>query len=364
MARTRQFLDHHHGGTRTRSGTTIDGGTRLRGSYTCTDIPGKLDNMPFDVNHWHYSGGVINRPFTSYFSPSFDNYTADVLKTPANFPALSVPDVPSASVSATMAAARTNPSRPHVDVPVMFGELGDVVQLVQKAGRSFFQRVARKNIEFQFGIMPLMSDLAKMTQFQQVMHYRALELNRLRGSKGLRRTVDAGSWSRQQRNIGVYCQSSYATIRRDFDVNTVIRRRVHCRWRPTEDLSHLSVPANMRSLTARAVLGLTVDPSTAWELIPWSWLVDWFTNAGTFLKARRNIVGGELYDCSIIETSSTEHRCDGYDDGVMRMSPISFKRITKLRYNGSVAPVAHFQVLTGRQMGILASLHVLRGGRR
>jgi len=35
---------------------------------------------------------------------------------------------------------------------------------------------------------------------------------------------------------------------------------------------------------ARKVLGLEITPETLWELTPWSWAVDWFTNAGDVIQ--------------------------------------------------------------------------------
>lgn len=35
----------------------------------------------------------------------------------------------------------------------------------------------------------------------------------------------------------------------------------------------------------RALYGLSLTPSAVWELIPWSWLLDWFSNFGDFMSA-------------------------------------------------------------------------------
>jgi hypothetical protein len=33
------------------------------------------------------------------------------------------------------------------------------------------------------------------------------------------------------------------------------------------------------------LLGLTIDPSVAWQLSPWSWLIDWFIDIGDQMEA-------------------------------------------------------------------------------
>jgi len=38
-----------------------------------------------------------------------------------------------------------------------------------------------------------------------------------------------------------------------------------------------------KALFAKQVLGVRLTPETLWNLAPWSWAVDWFTNAGDVL---------------------------------------------------------------------------------
>jgi hypothetical protein len=45
---------------------------------------------------------------------------------------------------------------------------------------------------------------------------------------------------------------------------------------------------------ADAVYGLSLTPSTLWELTPWSWAVDWFTNAGDVINNITNFANAGL----------------------------------------------------------------------
>jgi hypothetical protein len=38
------------------------------------------------------------------------------------------------------------------------------------------------------------------------------------------------------------------------------------------------------ALMAKKTLGLSLTPDTVWNLAPWSWAVDWFTNAGDVIS--------------------------------------------------------------------------------
>jgi hypothetical protein len=47
-----------------------------------------------------------------------------------------------------------------------------------------------------------------------------------------------------------------------------------------------------RRKTIRKLYGLSITPEAAWELIPWSWLIDYFCNAGDIFA---NLSGGGRY---------------------------------------------------------------------
>jgi len=46
------------------------------------------------------------------------------------------------------------------------------------------------------------------------------------------------------------------------------------------------------ALEARKLTGLSLDPDTLWNLAPWSWAVDWFSNTGDVIS---NLTDRGLY---------------------------------------------------------------------
>lgn len=58
-------------------------------------------------------------------------------------------------------------------------------------------------------------------------------------------------------------------------------------------LSHLG-PAGKAYQEASQVLGLDLSLHTIWELAPWSWLVDWFTNIGSMIDVTERIANNSL----------------------------------------------------------------------
>jgi len=327
--------------------------------HDCQDIVGPGDNAPLTITHILMDGGLINRPNTGFFSPWFSNYVADVYDNSANFGHLGLSDVPSNVEAATQAAARTNPSRPYVDVPANLLELGDVAHILRSTGTGLLRRIAGENLRYQFAIRPLVSDLTRLMVFQRQLDNRLAELQRLQTQKGLRRTVQIGTYSAQDSiNYAIQSQGIFASGA--FDVNTVQTVRAHTRWTPNGDFSLLRTDQDKRRLVTRALLGLTVDFSTLWEPMPWSWLIDWCSNVGDFFKANRNIIPAQLADVSVIRHTRSEYRNQGWTDGTAVIAPGNVIRETKGRATSFVAPVAHFHILSGNQMGLLASLAVTR----
>ena len=70
---------------------------------------------------------------------------------------------------------------------------------------------------------------------------------------------------------------------------------------------------------ADAVFGLELSPDVLWNLTPWSWAVDWFTNAGDVIHNITNFTLAGLvmrYGYMMEETSSTYYT--HYEDGLFK----------------------------------------------
>ncbi|DAD51336.1 TPA_asm: maturation protein [ssRNA phage Gerhypos.2_23] len=357
-SRTRSSNSSRFKGTTGRFGSVSGGGTILSSSHACDDIVGSGDNAPFSVTHITLDGGVINKPNTGFFSSWFNNYVADVLDVPANFGHLGIIDDISNVDAATQAAARTNPSRPYVDTITEVLQLHELTDLLHRNGSSIISRYGQKNLGLQFGLLPIVEDIDGILNFSDQVHNRVQEINRLK-ERGLRRTVSCGSFgASSKQNLFIQTQNTF--IRDDFDVSTTLNVRAHCRWLPTGDPSILSSPREVRELARRAVQGITMDASTAWELMPWSWLLDWAGNVGQYFAAHRNIVPAVLSDVSVMRHTRTSWSWKGTHFDDVTVTPINVRRESKTRATSFTAPIAHFPFLSGNQMGILASLAVAR----
>lgn len=354
-------------GTWERFGVVNGGGTLVDTLSTISDQTGPGDCAPLDISSITISGGVIQSENRLGFNTSyFDNYTCDYLDNHSNFAHPSFPGALSDVAAATSAAARTSPSRPYVDVPVMLFELGDITRLLQITGKNLLQTVGRSNLAYNFGIAPLVGDLVKLLRFQDQVERRIKEIDRLVSKKGLRRTVEVATYNADATAVHTV-QSQGLLLDKTFNRSSTLTMKVHCRWlpQPHASLKWLRTTKAQRALAKKAVLGLTVDFSTAWELIPFSWLIDWGYSMGQYLAAQRNIIPATLSGVHVMRHTRSNWRTSGssHTSGSghkYHFSAVSVVKERKLRAPSFVAPIAHFPFLSGKQMGIVASLAVAR----
>lgn len=358
-ARERHVTTTRKGGTTGRFVSSPDlsaGDDVFKSTSSCSDITGSGDNAPFHVHREEWTGGIINKPYVGFFSSYFNNYVADICRGPV-IDHLGT-DSPTSSAAATMAAGRTNPSRPYIDIPVEVLQLGELVSLVRSRGAGIIRQLGNANLELQFGILPVAEDLDKLMNFGAQVDRRAQELQRLRSNRGLRRTIGIGSYSEHDKQ-NLFIQSQNLLLRQDFDISTTETVRVHTRWTP-DDTSSLIPNSAMYALARRAVLGLTFDASSAWELIPWSWAIDYFGTVGDWFRANRNIVGATLSDVSVMRhtvTTATTQPIQGSDFYFEGASSI---KEDKRRDTSFISMNAGLNFLSENQLGIVASIAVTR----
>lgn len=347
------------------SGYYYGGGSITSGYAEVDDWLGLGDCFPFGVSKWYYDGIVMNR-IPSWSSIRITNMTPDAMWSDGLWPHGNVTGLHSNLTYAAKAAAQTNPSRPYVDVPVSLLELRDVAMLIRDTGRSIIQRAAANNIRYQFGIRPMVQDLVQLLRFQEQVDRRVNEMRKLAGPRGLRRTLNMDSSSVGVSTGNIYMHSVLSSSDSPVAVwtgRTSENVRAHVRWNAAFAPTVLNSPEEMRRLARNAVLGLTLDSSTLWEALPWSWLIDWCSTMGDYFKANRNIIPASLAGVYIMRHTQTEYSWGGtqfaYGEGYCSGGTIN--RVSKTRSASiPVLPIAHFPFLSGNQMGILGSLAVMR----
>lgn len=205
----------------------------------------------------------------------------------------------------TMLAAETNPSAAHVSLPTLAGEASGYRELgnsVRDFGRATIAaKAGSAYLTYRWVIKPLVSDVRNMIEFSSAVEKRLRELENIRknGGSSKRATLLTETLHEQSSQIvESHADPIYA------DVKTTYSRRV---WGTTHWVPLYSgyIPdgrEDLRRKTENVLAGMSKDglSAAAWELLPWSWLIDWFSNVGALLAARQNSFGLEQKNTCIM----------------------------------------------------------------
>ena len=326
------------------------------------DIVGEGDCHPFAADHKSVSGGVINKAFSGYFSAWFVNYVADVVRGPITDHLYT--GAMSTGSAATKAAAMTNPSSSPLDLSVTAGEIREIPHLVKRDGDNLINRFGARYVRNTFGWAPIVRDVQNIMDLTQSVdrYVKTIEVLKRRG---IRNTVTLGTWSASE-TIFRWVQTNGAFIGGNFEVSTSETVSAHTRWAPAAETSQFQSPAEIRAMAIQAATGATVDLSTIWNLMPWSWLFDWFFSMGDFLAAHRNTIPASLQECVVMRhTTTTEHWpsgsfADAYGVPIV-ISPIHGRRESKIRQPWPPEPFSvYLPFLNQGQVGILSALAAAR----
>lgn len=374
---------------------------------TCIDTINDYGNdHGFELTREQVVGGVLNgtRLWTVPWElDTWNNLPVNLWTTsgPATFgPTLSDNNAKLAAINAT------SPSRDHVSLPAFIGELKDLPRMIRQAGRlllapkeivdrakryinnpnsktgigtyvldkqlSAGKRAASFHLAMEFGWKPLLSDLTKLIDFQAAVEKRRKEIDRLYSKRGLKRriTLEDRKYSGIV-NGHLYFSEAGTVLQSGANIHheRSIKRWATVRWRP---LKSSPLPPTDQQLMS-AMYGLDVHGLTyaVWELLPWSWLIDYFTNVGDVLKASDNSLGATVESCCVMTHTKQEIRHPpAYwsfgTAGSVTFSGGVYTNEKKLRVIGlpSLSLNAEIPLLTGSQLSILASVAMLKSPRR
>jgi len=200
---------------------------------------------------------------------------------------------------ANQIAGDTQPLAPDVSLPTFIGELREVPALIKsfgighlkrisqyRTGESFAAEAASRHLQWRWGIRPMISDLKKMLDFVSAVDKRMGWFNALASGAGLHRRCRLDEQNAESIGTTTTIYSSGAFIHAK--PRTVTTQKVWgSAWWKLKDFRHFPRTNAQRLHAAkRAVFGWTPEGLVlaAWELFPWSWLIDWFTGFGSFLN--------------------------------------------------------------------------------
>lgn len=199
------------------------------------------------------------------------------------------------------------PTRPAADLAVFLGEFQDVPRTLRDTAKGFHnmwraaggsktgftpKSVAGHWLTTQFGWLPFLSDLRRFYKATKNLDVRLKRLRRNNGKwerRGGTFITDSSSATPldETNTIGLLpavptylYQTPFAGYRR---VVTSVTQRV---W--FEAAFKYWIPGNPDSpawtrAARRMIYGAQPGPSLIWELTPWSWLIDWWSNVGDII---------------------------------------------------------------------------------
>jgi len=196
--------------------------------------------------------------------------------------------------------AGTNPSRPVISPPMLAQDLIELPKMVYNLGKLLQTPgrvatpagIASEYLGIKFGWLPLIDDINHLLNVQSYVLKRSKELNQLYSGRGLRRRLRFGeSTANERRNTVLrYVGPNFTSI--DYDVTVTKRSWGTIHWYPTSPPPYSPSDDEQHKFARRIVLGLTPEGIARglWDVIPWTWLLGWFTNVGKYTLAYSNTV--------------------------------------------------------------------------
>lgn len=349
-----------------------------KASQRCYDVIGFPDQSnEFLLRTQGYIVGKGSGIVSSYFSCR-NWYNADIF---FDWDLIDPGGVPSNGDLATTLVARTNPSKPEINLPVFVYELRDIPKMIRHVGNRIkkvqklmsegytLRLAAEDSLALQFGWAPLIGDLFKIVDVMFSVDQKVAELNRLYSERGLKRrmVLYRGAASNPSRDYYVGpLYGNQTSVRVHYETRLVKWGTVH--YRPITVPNYRGHDEQIRA--ARQICaGLALRPASLWEAMPWSWMIDWFSNVGDYLSAHDNSVPLSIEDLNIMEHWSIVPTSFEWTSNPWKANfrlnkgypMLDFKMRTPTTL--PVLPTLHLPFLSGKQLSVLSALAIQRYGK-
>jgi hypothetical protein len=271
--------------------------------------------------------------------------------------------------------SRTNPSRPNVVPLNLVQDLYDLPRMLKDVGRLI--RTPRKHLTprdaanqylgAKFGWIPLIHDIQTVINLQQYVDSRVKELRRLYSEEGLKRRIQLGNNSAQIDGLAaIYSDSYTGFLLGKQSIGTTTRTWGTVRWKPT----NLPCPgwqpsdAELIQQAKQVASGFTTEGliKGAWDLLPWSWMIDWFGNVGDWLTQGSSTIPASPSDICIMRETNTvvQHSLSAKPPAGLEDTGGLVINTTKTRTVGTGSLAASLPTLDGNRLSVLGALFVQR----
>jgi hypothetical protein len=309
--------DETHPGPPYKSGGPF---TLVRGSYPVYAVKGDISLKVGNPNqsNWKYEGGF------SPFSMMEGSPTQDAI----NVLGLNLPYSQTwfdATPYGPAGYAKARPKIEKMDLGTAVGELRDLPRMLKSTSKLFRdiwkgmggnmssvlmqpKKVADAFLNHQFGWKPFLSDLGKSYDLYQSADKHMSQIERDNG-KWVRRVRTLSNttsinhinrayypWATPYEYIAFLCEGRTIDGQGCNGYTDLIRHESERIWfvgsfkyyRPEFDRTKPWFHSNYgKTIRLLKTYGLQLSPAVVWNLTPWSWLADWFSNAGDQIEYRQ-----------------------------------------------------------------------------
>lgn len=271
--------------------------------------------------------------------------------------------------------AGTNPSRPVFTPPTMLQDLITLPRLIKETGDYLRnpkkllspRQAANAHLASRFGWGPLIEDLGKLLDLQSKVLKRTKELNDLYSGKGIRRRIrfesNTAEYAGPEQWAGAV--SSIATCK----VTMIIKKESWgtIRWYPTSPPPYSRGDESQNQFVKRLIFGVTPEGMAkgVWDVIPWTWLLGWFTNIGRYTLVNSNTVPAtHSKACFMSKVVCTRYpgaiTISGTEKNNLAASGTWTKEQRTRIVSGAITPGFNMPFLGMSQLSILGSLAIQR----
>jgi hypothetical protein len=273
------------------------------------------------------------------------------------------------------ATARTNPSRPELTPLTLLQDLKELPRMLRdippliNTPKTLLsaKELANKHLAVQFGWIPFVKDMLQLLDLQAAVNKRSHELSRLYSGAGSRKRVSFGEVNRN----GTVTRTNSIGFGSSFKYTQDVKFSSKCwatvRWKPVNRPFFSPTTSALNSQARRLVLGLTPEglAKGAWDVIPWTWLLGWFTNVGDYALATSNSVPAtRTSTCLMIENQLTISAGSIVPTGADSFEIVHsgvYKETTKARYvGGLLTPGFNIPFIGLSKLSVLNSLAIQR----
>jgi hypothetical protein len=258
--------------------------------------------------------------------------------------------------------ATTHPFAPVFSVPVAIKELAEVAGMFKLAAKGFASYVGGQYLNYRFGWKAFIRDIQTLHGITKEIEKRFLDFNHLLEHGNTRKRRTLGVTGGRTGGANTTLHSAYGRIVRGTTYGTWAMRTYGTvtwgvngeRLVPVDDLKRFN-------LAVQTIFDLgEIDAPTLYELVPFSWLVDYFYTIGDALHSQHMKYNITPYDVCIMRhwLHRVRHVPLSYDSDITINKSGQFVREIKTRdvVNPTSTPILTFDLLRGDRWKVILAL--------